>query len=66
VFLQLHPYKKNSLKAECCQKLVPKIYGPYTVLKRVGQVSYQLAFPNHSKLHPFFHVSYLKKVIGTK
>jgi hypothetical protein len=32
----------------------------------VGQVAYQLAFPNHSKLHHFFHVSCLKKVIGTK
>ena len=25
-----------------------------------------LAFPSHSKLHPIFHVSCLKKVIGTK
>jgi hypothetical protein len=66
VFLRLQPYKKNSLKAEHCQKLAPKFYGPYTVLKRVGQVAYQLAFPSHSKLHPVFHVSFLKKVIGTK
>ena len=44
----------------------PKFYGPYTVLKRVGQVAYQLAFPSHSKLHLVFHVSCLKKVIGTK
>jgi hypothetical protein len=32
----------------------------------VQQVAYQLAFPSHSKLHPVFHVSCLKKVIGTK
>jgi hypothetical protein len=32
----------------------------------MGQVAYQLSFPIHSKLHHFFHVSYLKKVIGTK
>jgi hypothetical protein len=36
VFLQLQPYKQNSLKADHCQKLAPNIYGPYTVLKRVG------------------------------
>jgi hypothetical protein len=66
VFLRLQPYKKNSLKADHCQKLVPKFYGPYTILKHVGQVAYQLAFPSHSKLHPVFHVSCLKKVIGTK
>jgi hypothetical protein len=66
VFLRLQPYKQTSLKAEQCQKLAPKFYGPYTVLKRVGQVAYQLALPSQSKLHPVFHVSCLKKVIGTR
>jgi hypothetical protein len=66
VFLQLQSYKQNSLKAEHCQKLVPKFYGPYTVLTHVGHVTYQLALPNHSKLHPIFHVSCLKKVLGAK
>jgi hypothetical protein len=66
VFLRLQPYKQTSLKAEQCQKLAPKFYGPYTVLKHVGQVAYQLALPSQSKLHPVFHVSCLKKVIGTR
>ena len=65
VFLRLQPYKQTSLKVKHCQKLAPKFYGPYTVLKRVGQVAYQLALPIQSKLHPIFHVSCLKKVIGT-
>jgi hypothetical protein len=66
VFLRLQPYKQTSLKAEHCQKIAPKFYGPYTVLKHVGQVTYQLALPRQSKLHTFFHVSCLKKVIGTR
>jgi hypothetical protein len=66
VFLRLQPYKQNSLKADHFQKLAPKFYGPYTILKRVGWVAYQLALPSHFKLHPVFHVSCLKKVIGTK
>jgi hypothetical protein len=40
MFLRLQPYKQTSLKAEHCQKLAPKFYGPYTVLKCVGQVAY--------------------------
>ena len=64
VFLRLQPYKQTSLKADQCQKLAPKFYGPYTVLKRVGQVAYQIALPSQSKLHPIFHVSCLEP--GTK
>ena len=66
VFLRLQPYKQTSLKAEHCQKLAPKFYGPYTILKHVGQATYQLALPIHLKLHLVFHVSCLKKVIGTR
>jgi hypothetical protein len=66
VFLRLQPYKQNSLNPNHYQKLAPKFYGPYTILKCVGQVAYQLALPSHSKIHPIFHVSCLKKVIGTK
>jgi hypothetical protein len=48
------------------QKLVPKSYRPYTILNHVGHVAYQLALPSHSKLHPFFQISFIKKVIVTK
>ena len=66
MFLRLQPYKQTYLKAKHCQKLAPKLYGPYIVLKHVGQVAYQLALPSQLKLHHVFHVSCLKKVIGAK
>ena len=64
VFLRLQTYKKTSLKGKGCQKLSPKLYGPYQVLQRIGEVAYKLAFPPTAKIHPVFHVSCLKKVIG--
>jgi hypothetical protein len=61
VFLCVQPYKKISLKFEDSQKLSPKFYDPYSVLKRVGHVAYRLALSSHSKIHRVFHVSLLKE-----
>ena len=36
------------------------------MIKHVGSMGYQLDLLSQSKLHPTFHVSFLKKVIGTK
>jgi hypothetical protein len=66
VFLRLQPYKKTSLGAYYFQKITPNFYGPYTILKHMGPMAYKLSLPSHSKLYSIFHVSFLKKVIGTK
>ena len=65
VFLQLQPYKQMSLKkAKKDNKLSPKYYGPYKVLQKFGTMAYKLELPASSRVHPIFHVSCLKKVIG--
>ena len=52
-------WKKISNKTR--QKgLIPKYDGPFEVIKRVRQVTYMLKLLERLKLHPIFHVSFLK------
>jgi hypothetical protein len=47
-------------------KLSPRYYGPYKLLQKISTVEYKLEFPASSRVHPDFHFSCLKKVIGDK
>jgi hypothetical protein len=45
-------------------KLSPRFIGPFLILKRVGEVAYQLELPNHlADVNDIFHVSQLKKCL---
>ncbi|XP_070040299.1 uncharacterized protein [Nicotiana tomentosiformis] len=38
---------------------------PYRIIQKIGQVAYKLELPpNISLVHPMFHVSMLKRVVG--
>ena len=47
------------------RKLIPRYVGPYEILYNVGDVSYEFALPAElDSVHPFIHVSMLKKFLG--
>ena len=64
VYVKLQPYQHTSLSIHRFLKLQSKYYGPCTVLKIIGKVSYKLLLPEDCLLHPSFHISQLKKHIG--
>lgn len=63
VFDRLQPYKQLSLK-QGKNKLPPKYYGPYQIIKKISSVAYGLKLLDNCRIHDTFHVPSLKKVLG--
>ena len=64
VFLKISPMKRV-MRFGKKGKISPRYVGPYEVLQRIGKVSYELKLPSELALvHPWFHVSMVKKFIG--
>ena len=43
------------------KKLLDKYIGPYTIIEKVSHVVYKLDLPNKFRIHPYFHISKLRR-----
>lgn len=66
VYLKLQPYRHKSLAHRHWEKLAARFYGPFAIIKKIDKVAYQLELPSTAQIHPIFHVSQLKKAIGSQ
>lgn len=65
VYLKYRPFRQSSLFRPETRKLAPRFFGPFEVVGRIGATAYRLRLLEGSRVHPVFHVSLLKKAIGT-
>ncbi|KAE8665795.1 hypothetical protein F3Y22_tig00112528pilonHSYRG00009 [Hibiscus syriacus] len=45
------------------QKLAPRFFGPYRILRRIGNVAYEINLPATSRIHNIFHISRLHRCL---
>lgn len=46
------------------EKLSPRYFGPYRVIRKIGIVAYELELPSSSRIHPIFHVFMLRPTVA--
>ena len=64
MLLKLTPQILKKVTSKTRQRgLIQKFEGPFEVIKKAVEVAYMLKLPERLKLHPAFHVSFLKPYV---
>ena len=65
VYVRLQSYRQTSVAMRSCHELAAKYFGPFPIVARIGKVAYRLQLPSTARVHPIFHISQLKKHVGS-
>lgn len=56
-FVKLRPFQQTSVAGHRIRKLSKRYFGPFKLIRQIGEVAFELELPPTSKIHPVFHVS---------
>ena len=65
VYLKLQLHMQVTIRKGKKNKLCLKYYGPFQIMDKVGQVTYRLRLPDSAQIYNVFHISQLKKCMGS-
>ena len=60
VLVKLQPYRQVTTRNYQLSKLAQRFYGPFRIVKQIGEVAFELELPPGVQIHSIFHVSKLK------
>jgi hypothetical protein len=64
VYLMVQPFKPSPWRRGGAERMRPHLFGPFRVIHRDGEVSYELELIVGSQGHIIYHVSCLQRVWG--